>query len=117
MPEERLAVVLRRAQVLGGGAHRVVRRERLVGLLDQAVGELRPPAVPAVAIARRDLRRDVQALTHVRHASVTLSDAALQLPVEADVVEEKLHDRNLMRRAGLGLSAPTSGSSACRQAG
>ena len=91
MPEERLAVVLRRSEVQAGRADGVACGEGTVGLLHQPVGEARPRGVPAVAVAWCDLRRDVQALAHVGHPGVALCDAALQLAVERRVVEEQLH--------------------------
>jgi hypothetical protein len=91
VPEERLAIVLGGPQVAAAGTHRVTCCERGVGLLHKLLGERRPLLVPAVAVARRDLDRDVQALAYVRHARVALPDRSLELAVEVLIIEVQLH--------------------------
>src|SRR5204862_4461542 len=88
VPEERLPVVLGRAQVTVACADRMPVLERGIGLLDETVGESRPRGVPAVAVTLGNQRCDVEALAQVGHTRVALADAALQLPVEAHVVGE-----------------------------
>ena len=51
--------------------------------------------MPAVAVALGDLLGDRQTLADVRHAGVGLADAALELPVERDIVEIELHGWSL----------------------
>ncbi len=91
MPEERLAVVFGRAQAQARSAHGVTGRLGRRCLGHEAVGERRPGSVPTAAVAGRDLRRDVQALTDVGHAGVALANRALQLAVEALILEIQLH--------------------------
>ena len=89
--EEGLPEVLGRPQVGAPGADRVPGLGRVVGLADQPGREIRPGPVPAVPVARRDLPGDGQAFPDVGHPRVGLAHAALQLPVEVDVVEVELH--------------------------
>ena len=92
MPEERLAVVLGGSQVAAASAHRVTRRQRGVGLFYELCGKRRPLLVPAVAVTRRDLGCDVQALADIGHPRIALSNSTLQLAVEVLLIEVQLHN-------------------------
>jgi hypothetical protein len=89
--EERLAEILRRAQVGPAGADTVPVLGRLVRLADQSGREIRPCSEPAVPVAGRDLFGDGQAFPDIGHPRIGLCDTALQLAVTGEVVEIQLH--------------------------
>jgi len=69
----------------------VARLAGLVASRNKTPREIRPRAVPAIPITRSDLLGDGQALPDVGHASVGLSEAALELAVERGIIKVELH--------------------------
>ena len=91
MIEESLPEILRSAKKGVAGANLMAGGQRFLPPLRELAGKIGPRHIPTIAIARRNLLSDRQALSDIGHAGVGFADAALQLSVKIRIIKEQSH--------------------------